>query len=1592
MTDKERNQRKGDRRTRKGKSDTHRDRAPADRNEVPTLRHGANNNFPLFKKKISVSALETYKDLGRLFDLNEYYAPDEIDEDDYDLEDDPHELNLGEYKEARKSRLRHMASMKSDRTGLYAYILLHLSNESIDAMKLQNEWALADAGKDPLLLWLLIEATHRVGIVSRIPGVLKSESRNMYQRAVQSAYESIVAYKERFDDLRENYDEHGNPEMEDADVAMDFYRGLDNSRYADFKTNLVNNINSGAIERPANLNEMYSQASAYLVPIKAGHAGTHRTAFATTADKTYKGKRGGGHKDSRGDRETRHDEGEKEATTARNFHEDKDCWGCGVKGHVLRNCPELKTTAGGEDDPDGGSVHMTIMMHTSDDDTDDDTPPDLVSDSSDDEASDDEDSDSDDDYYPTMPDLDSDSSDSDSSDSRLHKLYKHKKVSGKRDAEMYRNVAYLAGPKTTEWYEVLLDNQANTSVIHPKLLQNIRRTAKPVKVGGLSGHTIDVGMIGHLNGFFDVLAFHEGAANILCMADVEDMYDISYEAGQSITIHMDTQDLVFYRRDKIYVGDMREWETYRENNRHVAMVTTVADNERKLTSRELKKVEAARDFIKVAGYPTLKEAIHLVEDGNLLNCRVTASDVRKAFEVDTVNGITPAMAKGKTVNGRPPRLHTDDSIKSEEVKQQLYSDVMHVDDMKFLITVAEPLHLTLTTPVERETTHVLGEALQEHIDTLREKGFDPVRVHCDPQAALAALRGRFPGTEIDVQGAGDHLSVVDNKIRRVKELVRCVNADLPWPLPRERTSALVKYAVTRLNIRRTTAAVGNVAPRVAFTGRKVRVNRELALSFGDYCEVADPKVVGEDQKSRRGTTNRTESCIALYPCSNEVGSWEFLNLATNSTVRRSRWTLMVTPPLVIARMTELATKTTKEPEPLPSQTPDATQPPDETSNRDLTEEEERQPDVQERADGEMTQWECEERELTEEGASDIDSASSTDSEDEGTREDVMQHDTVRDDSDEGEPWEEVKSRRSQRVTRGVSKPKRYSAHVTGIQRPKGASQPVGDEGDPASYHSFHVSARKGLKEYGVTAYHAIMKEFEQLYKAKEAIAPVMPSELTPDEWKGVIRSSLFLNPKHDAMGVFEKVKARLVGNGKQQDRNLWVDRSSPTAMLESIMAVLTIAAKEQREMAGLDIGSAFLEAKWKGESVHIIIEKMLSTMLVNKYPELKAYLREDGTLVMLLKKALYGTLIAGKLWYDKLTSVLRDLGFTANEMDPCVMNKMVEECQLTIVIFVDDILATCASAHALTWLISALKDKFDEVKGGIETDLSYLGMHVKNKTADSKVEVSMEGYEEELIKYSKITGVRKTPATTDLFATGGSSALSPGDLAHFHTMVAKLLYLSLRTRPQICVAVSYLTTRVTCGNEEDMRKLNRVLMYINGTKDNVLTLKCTGPLRVRAYVDVAFGSHEDGKSQTGVTHHIGEATVMAKSQKQKMVSKDSTEGELVGLTDRVDGVLRLDEFMRAQGHKEMNLPEVFQDNLSTITLVTKGGGKYRNVHLRVRQCRLKEKIMNRELIITHMPTGNMIADVLTKPLQGMLFLAMVVLLLNGERSALTGVR
>ncbi len=109
-----------------------------------------------------------------------------------------------------------------------------------------------------------------------------------------------------------------------------------------------------------------------------------------------------------------------------------------------------------------------------------------------------------------------------------------------------------------------------------------------------------------------------------------------------------------------------------------------------------------------------------------------------------------------------------------EKLQVLYTDVMHVDGQKFLVSVVEPLQLTIQAHLQNETANQLGLGLQGLLNLLRSRCFQPTIVHTDPQAGFRTLIGQFPGVTLDIGGAKDFVSKVDNKISRIKELYRSV--------------------------------------------------------------------------------------------------------------------------------------------------------------------------------------------------------------------------------------------------------------------------------------------------------------------------------------------------------------------------------------------------------------------------------------------------------------------------------------------------------------------------------------------------------------------------------------------------------------------------------------------------------------------------------------------------------------------------------------------------------------------------------------------------------------------------------------------------
>ncbi len=110
------------------------------------------------------------------------------------------------------------------------------------------------------------------------------------------------------------------------------------------------------------------------------------------------------------------------------------------------------------------------------------------------------------------------------------------------------------------------------------------------------------------------------------------------------------------------------------------------------------------------------------------------------------------------------------------------------------------------------------------------------------------------------------------------------------------------------------------------------------------------------------------------------------------------------------------------------------------------------------------------------------------------------------------------------------------------------------------------------------------------------------------------------------------------------------------------------------------------------------------------------------------------------------------------------------------------------------------------------------------------------------------------------------------------------------------------------------------------------------------------------------------------STKQKLNTRSSTESELVGVDDMMPSILWTRYFLKGQGYKVSD-NIIFQDNKSTMLLERNGktSSSKRTKHINVRYYFITDRIAKGEVRVEWCPTKDMIADFMTKPLQGSLF-------------------
>ncbi len=127
------------------------------------------------------------------------------------------------------------------------------------------------------------------------------------------------------------------------------------------------------------------------------------------------------------------------------------------------------------------------------------------------------------------------------------------------------------------------------------------------------------------------------------------------------------------------------------------------------------------------------------------------------------------------------------------------------------------------------------------------------------------------------------------------------------------------------------------------------------------------------------------------------------------------------------------------------------------------------------------------------------------------------------------------------------------------ERPRRATAGKRNLSDDYIWNFLNYSVKNGLKTFGGMAEKACEAELKQLFAEKKALVPVKWDALSAEQRRRLTRSHMFLTEKFND-GIFEKLKARMVADGRTQDRSIYTDYSSPTVKTSSVMTCLKIAA------------------------------------------------------------------------------------------------------------------------------------------------------------------------------------------------------------------------------------------------------------------------------------------------------------------------------------------------------------------------------------------------------------------------------------------------
>jgi len=481
-------------------------------------------------------------------------------------------------------------------------------------------------------------------------------------------------------------------------------------------------------------------------------------------------------------------------------------------------------------------------------------------------------------------------------------------------------------------------------------------------------------------------------------------------------------------------------------------------------------------------------------------------------------------------------------------------------------------------------------------------------------------------------------------------------------------------------------------------------------------------------------------------------------------------------------------------------------------------------------------------------------------------------------------------------------------------------------------------------------------QFEELEALKKCNVYKL-ADLPPG--RKAIKNRWVFNLKSDGQN-----KARLVAKGFSQIEGLDFDEIfSPVVRFELVRTILALAALEKWKIEGLDVKSAFLYGT-------------LDEELYMEQPQRFKVLGNEHK-VLHLKKAIYGLKQAAHAWWHELDRSLKALSFSCLYANAGIfVAKHADGTMVIILMYVDDIILTGPNTAQVASKKKLFMDKWEcrdlgECRKFLRMRIEYRG---------GKTYLDQVPYLEKILKCFGMADAKaaQTPLPTGYKPEPFDGTATAALQSQYQSVIGSLLYLMLRTRPDLAFTVTQMVKFTHNPSEEHLLKSRHILQYLAGTRKYALVYDGRSDAGLYTYCDSSYGDDRSDadrrrRSTQGYYFSLANASVKWHSKMQTLISTSSTMAEYIALSDCARDCAWYKILFGKLG-KPMPYVPIYGDSHGAIFNAQNPVMQKGIKHIEIRYHYIREQIEKGEVKVFTVPTTENVADMFTKNLGPTLFL------------------